>query len=371
MSARHLHGLPAVLVTGVDDVAAAAATMTLGFDLPDAVVVRHHIDVEARRLHRTISDLTGVHERESIDLDHACVGCAIREDIVPTLRRLAQIGRWGAVVAHLPVAAEAEQVCRVLELERDTDVRVVAVVAALEADSLVDTLTGDALLVERGLHTSDDDRRGVAETAGALVEFADVLALSGTPDLGGVELLRAIARPDAQLLLDGEAAAPDRLLRGLHDDRRTRAWTTETRTDPCPPLPASVGDTVWRLDLRSERPFHPDRLHRRLEEIGAGAHRSRGCFWLPTRPAQACAWDGAGGQVSIGTVGTWGPAAPHTRLLITGLRSRTSPDQVAAIRAAFEACLLTDAELARPASTWRRAEDGFEPWLGDARASAA
>ena len=41
----------------------AASTMGLQWDLPDAVVVVHRIDVETQQLHRTISDVTGVLER--------------------------------------------------------------------------------------------------------------------------------------------------------------------------------------------------------------------------------------------------------------------------------------------------------------------
>ncbi|MEO6997395.1 MAG: hypothetical protein ABI112_04870 [Terracoccus sp.] len=61
-----------------------------------------------------ISDVTGILEQESTDLAHACVGCAIREDLVPTLHRLADLERWGVTIARLPVAAEAQQVGRCL-----------------------------------------------------------------------------------------------------------------------------------------------------------------------------------------------------------------------------------------------------------------
>lgn len=370
-SPRSLRGLPTLLVTGVDEVATAGATMALAWDLPDAVVVRHHIDVETQQLHRTVSDLTGVLEREVIDLEHLCVSCAIREDVLPTLRRLAGLGRWGAIVAHLPLSASADHLCRVLHLERETDVRIAAVVAALDGESLVDSLTGDVLLGEVGLHTSPEDHRGLAETTGALVAYADVLMVGDAADPDGVELLRALVRPGAQLLVDGAVPDARGLLLGVHDDTRSRAWTAETRTLPCPELDARAAAAVWRLDLRSARPFHPERLHERLEEIGAGAHRSRGCFWLPTRRGQICAWDGAGGQVSIGTLGPWGRSGAHTRLVVTGLRSLTSEAQIAAIRAAFEACLLTDAEMAAPPHHWSCVQDGFEPWLGDVRSSAA
>lgn len=360
-------GIATYLVTGVDELAMAATTMGLQWDLPDAVVVSHRIDVEGQQLHRTISDVTGVLERETLDLAHACVSCAIREDIVPTLHRLADLGRWAAIIAHLPLSAEALQVCRVLGFDRDHDVRIAAVVAALDGPTLVETLTGDALLAEIDRHTSEEDRRGLAETAGAIVEYADVVTVHGDARPEALDLVRTLARPGALVVPDGSTVPVDRLLGGLHDHRATEAWVAETRSAMLPP---TASPAVWRLDLRSDRPFHPDRLHERLEEIGAGPHRSRGCFWLPTRGGQVCGWDGAGGQVSIGALGPWGLRTVQTRIVVTGLTSLTSAAEREALRAAFEACLLTDAEVGPNGPSWDRAADGFEPWLGDIRFAA-
>ncbi|MBJ7528912.1 MAG: cobalamin biosynthesis protein CobW, partial [Nocardioides sp.] len=105
---------PVVLVTGVSPDAMDATLVSLQWDLPQAVAVRHHIDVERQLLTRVVSDVTGVLDRAEVDLEHACVSCALREDVVPTIERLARDGREGTVVAHLPVGAEAAQVCHVL-----------------------------------------------------------------------------------------------------------------------------------------------------------------------------------------------------------------------------------------------------------------
>lgn len=367
---------PVVLVTGVAPEAMAAATIALQWDLPDAVVVHHRIDVGRSVLARTVSDVTGVVEDERIDLEHACVSCAIREDIVPTLVRLAAAERWGAVVAQLPAGAEAQQVCRVAARDaRLRHVRIAGVVCAIDGDRLADDLLGDELLCERGVHTSADDRRGVAEVGAAQVEYADAVTIAGTAGTAELELIRTLARPGALVPGSaGEAGAGDeagragdggvdagRLLAGLHDHAAAEAWVAQVRPGP---LPAHAGGHVWRLDLRSDRPFHPDRLYAGIADLGGGPRRSRGCFWLPTRSGVACAWDGAGGQLSIGVAEPWGRRRPFTRIVVTGMDD--GRDELAA---AFQRCLLDDAELRRRGAYWEAAGDGFEAWLGDIHSS--
>ncbi|MGL5928968.1 MAG: GTP-binding protein [Dermatophilaceae bacterium] len=351
---------PAFLVTGVHADSMAAATIGLQFDLPDAVVVRHELDVAAGHLVRTVSDLSGVLEREVVPLEHACTSCAVREDVLPTLQRLGSIGRWGAVVAHLPVAADGLSVCRVLGWDADVapDIRVAGVVAALDGATAVDDLLGDDLLCERGLATTDTDRRGLGEALGGIVEYSDVIALFGeTPDEAH-ELARRLARPGALVTADWPGLTADQLLPGLHDHDAVEAWVGEVHDGPGRD---GEGAHTWSLDLTADRPLHPGRLRGAVDAIGGGPFRSRGCFWLASRPGDVCAWDGAGGQLSVGVNGSWGRSSPFTRLLVTGLRADDVRED---LRAAFADAVLTDAELEARGPFWDIAEDGLEPWLG-------
>ena len=95
-----------VVVTGVAPLAMDSTLMTLAWDLPHAVSVRHRIDPHSQVLTRTVSDVTGVLEEVHVQLEHACVSCALREDILPTLERLARDARWTSIVAGLPVGTE-------------------------------------------------------------------------------------------------------------------------------------------------------------------------------------------------------------------------------------------------------------------------
>lgn len=352
---------PVLLVSGVQEKAVLAAGMSLQLGLADAVTVRHAIDTDRQVLTRVVSDLTGVIERAEIDLEHACVSCAIREDILPTLERLAAQGSWGSIVACLPISAEATQVCRVLAWTPRTapHVSVAAVVTALDGATVAEDLLGDDLLDERGLATSEDDRRGVAEVATAMVEYADVVCLSEEPDADERALVGALARPRVPVVTDPTLLDAQRLAQGVHRDAEAEAWIAAVRRGPLPPL---AGDGVWRLDLCSDRPVHPLRFQDELEVFGGGPRRSRGCFWLPTRPDAICAWDGAGGQASVGSLDDWGREQPFTRIVVIGIDD--DPRERAEIQAAFERCLLTDEELAGRGRRWAESWDGLEPWLG-------
>lgn len=351
---------PVILVTGVQDGAMSAAALSLQLGLPDAVSVRHTIDPSRQMLTRVVGDLTGVLEREEISLEHACVSCAIREDIVPTLERLGADERWGTVVATLPIAAEGHQVCRVLNWtpRSASSVRIAAVVVALDGATVADDLLGADLLDERGLATTHDDRRGVAEVASAQVEYADVVCLTQDPHPDEFGLIGALARPGVAVVTEPSVLDADALTAGVHRQQAVEAWVADVRRGGLPPLPAQG---VWRLDLTSDRPFHPLRFQDELEILGGGPRRSRGCFWLPTRPDTVCVWDGAGGQASVGCSLQWGRTEPLTRIVVVGL---ADDDGRAEIEQAFHRCLLTDEEIAARGRIWDESWDGLEPWLG-------
>jgi G3E family GTPase len=220
--------------------------------------------------------------------------------------------------------------------------------AALEWD-----LFGDDLLAERGLALAEDDRRAVGEALAHQLEFADVVVLGGEPPAGPDRtrtLLSHLVRAEPDLRAVG-ALRPAGLLGPRIDD---------DRGDPrhARPTGAPDADGVWTLDFHSWRPLHPERLLAELPTLGEGWLRARGRFWLPTRPDTVAVWDGAGGQLSVGALGTW-ESPPETRVVVTGL-----DEDPARLREAFARALLTDTELARGLHRWTGAEDGFDEWLG-------
>lgn len=365
MNARGRTTTPVHLVTGISPEAMAATTIGLQWDLPEAIVVEHRIDTANQRLIRVVSDISGRLEEEVVDLEHACVSCAIREDMVPTLDRLGEIGRWSGIVAHLAAGAEASQVCRVQGYDPARhSFHVASVIAAFDGEGLGEVLLGDQLLVDAGVPTLPDDDRGLAEVSVPLLEYADLVVVRGERDPVGRDAVSALARPGALVLRDGSEIDAGVIQQGLHHHGSTEAWVSDVRRGP---LPTRQTEKVWVMDLVADRPIHPHRFEERFEDLGVGSHRARGCLWVATRPGDVIGWDGAGGQHRLGPVASWSQHGPLSRVVVTG---RHDDDRRAAIATAFQDCLLTDDELSRRGDRWEQREDGLEPWLGPIRAIA-
>ena len=180
--------LPVTVVTSMDDVLRRTAASAVLCDLPRSVVLQHDLQGLASddALRRVVYDIGGVVERAAVPLEHACLSCALREDVVPTLVRLARSGRWDRLVLALPVTAEPGLVLHALQdavvdgLRVASMVRPSGVLATVDLATLVDDLFGDDLLVERGAAMTTDDRRAVGEVLAHQIECADIVATSGS-----------------------------------------------------------------------------------------------------------------------------------------------------------------------------------------------
>ncbi|PRY12170.1 G3E family GTPase [Kineococcus rhizosphaerae] len=350
--------LPITLVTSVHPLQRDLATGAVFCDVPGAVVLRY--DLLPDGLRRVVSDAAGIVEDVLVPLEHACLGCAQREDVLPTVAAIAASGRWSDLVLALPVAADPAPLLAALCAEEDLRevVAVRGVVAVVEAAGVVEDLLGDALLSERSTASGDDDERAVGEVLAQQLDEADLVVADGIPDEHARTLLAHLCGPAVPVLpLDRVDAT--QLTAPLGGGHRT-----SVRADPLavhrPPVTDTCG--VWTTELTSAHTLHPGRLLERIEDLGAGRLRARGTFRLTTRPGTVCEWNGAGGQLSIGVSGTWRPGERSTHLVVTG----TDPADRRRVRAAFADVLATTREeaAAQAADGAVPGEDGFEAWLG-------
>ena len=385
------HRVPLVLVSGVAEAPARCLADRLVGGSASTALVHHDLrPADEGFVHRYVR--LGDHDSlDAVPLDHDCVSCTLREDLLPLLRRLAREPSVERIVLRLDEALEPEQVCE--ELHRVLldgspvveDVRIEAVATAIDHATWLADATGDEALSERGLHAGPDDDRTLAQVAVVQAEFADVLVLAGhAPDpwtaapTGAV--LERLAPRAALVELSGVetqrlvGAVGEHAFRGLPRDPGGAVLSGE------PPLEPDCG--VSLLSFTARRPFHPQRLHTAVDVLLDGVVCTRGRAWIASRPDERLWIESAGGGLGIRMSGPWldsahGPAWDRVsaeRRTIASLRwhprwgdraqelvilaHRAEP---AVIEHELRAALLTDEELAEGVEAWRRYPDPFGP----------
>ena len=336
-------------------------------------------------------------EEKLVEMSNGCICCTLREDLLEEVTKLAQEGRFDHLVIEstgisepLPVAetftfADEDGVSLSDVADLDTMVTVVDGVNFLkdydEAKYLQDT--GESL--------GEEDERSVADLLVDQVEFADVILISKT-DLASssdIERLTAILKTlntDAKILpiSQGQVDIEQVLSTGLFDFERAQqapGWLKEMRGEHVPET-EEYGITSFTYEAR--RPFHPQKFHQFLHGTDQYGKliRSKGYFWLASRPEFAGQWSQAGGIARYGFAGMFWKAIPEKNwptdeeYLASIKKSWVEPfgdmrqelvfigqslDQYAMTQA-LDDCLLSEDELLRGKEYWTSLQDPFPVW---------
>ena len=324
----------------------------------DSVMVLQYDDVRldpALRMTRRLIGSSGVVYADELD-GGECACCRLRDDLIATLQHLADQDNWQRIVVSTPVGAPVAQVAtQIAEAIADgslTGTVLTSVVTAVDRQRAADDLFGDDLLADRGLAMSRHDRRAVGEAFGEHLDYADLVIGIGGPADPGDAALRHLA--GCRYRADWTMMSVSELFDARHDVVAAGRRTDLLQVELADSVPHDT--TAWSLDLHVTAPVHPGRLMERLEDLALGRFRSRGYLWLPNRPDTPCAWDGGGGQLSIGSLPGWDEQTPASRLIVTGVE----PGERDRVRATFADVLCTPEEIAKG----RWLDDDLAPWLG-------
>lgn len=302
-----------------------------------------------------VFDASGPIDAGEFTVDDDCGACQLIESLLPLLETLIAREHWRHVVLAAPPAMEARPLASTL-VATLPEVRVDTITCVVDAVLLVEQLSGDELLDERGLALGPPDRRNVAELTARQIEYADVCVLANAhrnvaPDRLHHLLLHL--NPRTTVVETDPAGAPRTPVAklGLFDFAAAEAWAgdlaAEDRLQPS-------GDGVTTVLWRSTRPLHPARLNDALEDIVNGVVRSRGVVWLANRPTQRVRWESAGYSASLGTLGEWADTEHLAECTVVATGVGLDPARLQAI---LDACLLTESEL--NTLDWQSLDDPF------------
>ena len=174
-------------------------------------------------------------------------------------------------------------------------------------------------LKDSGESLGEEDERSVADLLVDQVEFADLILISKTDLVTSEEVKRLTAilktlNTSAKIvpISHGKVDVNDVLDTGLFDFERAQqapGWLKEMRGEH---VPETEEYGIGSFTYSARRPFHPNKFFNFLhgtEKYGK-LIRSKGYFWLATRPQFAGQWSHAGGIASYGFAGMFWKAVP-------------------------------------------------------------
>lgn len=340
-------------------------------------------------------------EEKLIEMSNGCICCTLREDLLLEVNKLAKEGKFDYLVIESTGVSEPLPVAETFTFSDENGVSLSNVatldtmVTVVDAVNFLKDYEDAKYLQESGESLGEEDERSVADLLVDQVEFADVLLVSKTDLVEASEVARLIAilkalNTHAHIIpiSHGQVSIEDVLCTGLFNFERAQqapGWLKEMRGDH---VPETEEYGISSFSYIARRPFHPEKFYLFLHNTQAFGKllRSKGYFWLASRPEFAGQWSQAGGIAHYGFAGMFWKAVPKANwptdddylALIQKQWVEPFGDMrqelvfigqgldLAAMTRALDDCLLSEDELVKGKDYWMTLSDPFPMWTENA-----
>ncbi|WP_448248777.1 zinc metallochaperone GTPase ZigA [Thalassotalea agariperforans] len=336
-------------------------------------------------------------EEKLVEMSNGCICCTLREDLLIEVGELAKTGKFDYLVIESTGISEPLPVAETFTFADETGVSLSDVatldtmVTVVDAVNFLKDYEQAQFIQETNESLGEEDDRSVADLLVEQVEFADVLLISKTDLVTPSEINKLIAilnilNTHAKIIpiTLGKVDINSVLNTGLFNFERAEqspGWLKEMRGEH---LPETQEYGISSFNYTARRPFNPEKFYHFLhntEQFGK-LLRSKGYFWLATRPQFCGQWSQAGGIARYGFAGMFWKAIPEKNW-------PTDPESLQEIKkqwlepfgdmrqelvfigqnlnkeaiiATLNNCLLPEDELLQGKQHWAKLNDPFPAW---------
>ncbi len=328
-------------------------------------------------------------EEKLVEMSNGCICCTLREDLMIEVERLAKENRFDYLLIEstgisepVPVAQTFSFIDENNGIDLSKFSYVDTMVTVVDALNFLKDFGSPERLTDRKLSDIEGDDRTIVNLLTDQIEFANVIIINKC-DLVNKEhldLLKSIIlklNPGSKIIeskfskIDINEIINTKLF-DFDKAEQSAGWIAELNKEEHTPETEEYG--ISSFVFRSKKPFHHDRFWSYVQnKFSSSIVRSKGLFWLASRPEQAISWSQAGGSLRADSAGVWWGSMPFEKrieqlafvenqkmieenwdkdfqdrkneIVIIGIEIDTKK-----IKSELEACLLTEEELKK--SDW-------------------
>lgn len=267
-------------------------------------------------------------EERLVEMSNGCICCTLREDLMIEVERLANENRFDYLLIESTGISEPIPVAQTFSFESEDgniDLSrfsyIDTMVTVVDAFNFLKDFGSADLLKSRELTDIENDERSIVNLLTDQIEFANVILLNKV-DLVNEDQLKLVygmlqgLNPGAKLITTTNSKVPinEVINTGLfnyEEAESSAGWIRELENVH---VPETEEYGISSFVFRSKKPFHPERFLTYVNaQFPQNIIRSKGLFWLASRPDQALVWSSAGGSLKTESAGVWWASMPASQ----------------------------------------------------------
>ena len=284
-----------------------------------------NVDAELVKNENTLSRI----EEKLVEMSNGCICCTLREDLMVEVERLAKENRFDYLLIESTGISEPVPVAQTFSfVDEDNGIDlskfsyIDTMVTVVDAFNFFKDFGSPEMLMDRELTDIEGDYRTIVDLLTDQIEFANVIILNKTDlvtsqHLGILKAAIHKLNPSAKILESSfSKVAPKEILNtglfNFEEAEQSAGWIEELNKEEHTPETEEYG--ISSFVYRSKKPFDPDRFWTYVhQKFSSSIIRSKGLFWVASRPDQALVWGQAGGSLKADSAGVWWSGMPFEK----------------------------------------------------------
>jgi len=263
-------------------------------------------------------------EEKLVEMSNGCICCTLREDLMLEVEKLAKENRFDYLLIEstgisepIPVAQTFTFISEDGQIDLTKFSYIDTMVTVIDALNFFKDFSKAETLKDINATDIEGDERTIVNLLVDQIEFANVIVINKVDLVNKEELVfleNSIKKlnPIAKIIYSelGRIEVSEIINTGLfnyEEAEMSAGWIQELEGIH---TPETEEYGINSFVFRDFRPFHPQRFLNFIEDFPDSIIRSKGLFWLASRPKQALNWSQAGGSIKAEGAGVWWASMP-------------------------------------------------------------